>query len=58
MPMKKKLKPRPKAFEEQPEKAGVGRGWIKLVLAWTAVALPLAWGVFKTLEKAAVLFRG
>ena len=30
---------------------------IKLVLAWTFVSVPLAWGVYNTLEKAALLFK-
>lgn len=30
---------------------------IKLVLAWTFVSVPLLWGVFNTLEKAALLFK-
>jgi MFS family permease len=30
---------------------------LTLVLAWTAVGIPLAWGVAKTIEKAAVIFR-
>jgi hypothetical protein len=28
-----------------------------VVLAWLAVALPLLWGVWQTVKKAAVLFR-
>jgi hypothetical protein len=28
-----------------------------VVLAWLAVGLPLAWGVFVTLQKASLLFR-
>jgi hypothetical protein len=31
--------------------------WALVVLAWLAVGLPLAWGVFVTLQKAALLFR-
>jgi hypothetical protein len=31
--------------------------WALVVLAWLAVGLPLAWGVFVTLQKAAILFR-
>ena len=31
--------------------------WLAVVLAWTAVGVPLAWGVWITLEKAWVLFR-
>lgn len=30
--------------------------WIAVALAWTAVGIPLAWGVWITLEKAWVLF--
>lgn len=30
--------------------------WLYVVLAWALVAVPLAWGIFKTLQKAAVLF--
>ena len=30
---------------------------VKLALAWMAVAIPLAWGVWTTLSKAIVLFR-
>ena len=34
------------------------RSWVFVAAAWLAVGLPLAWGVYKTLEKAALLFRG
>ena len=37
-----------------PDKPG---NWAMVVLAWLAVGLPLAWGVFVTLQKAALLFR-
>lgn len=30
---------------------------VKLVLAWTLVSVPLAWGVYNTLIKAASLFQ-
>lgn len=30
---------------------------IKLALAWTFVSVPLAWGVYNTLQKATLLFR-
>ena len=40
---------------------GAGRpsttSWIAVILAWIAVGIPLAWGVWQTLRKAAVLFR-
>jgi hypothetical protein len=29
----------------------------QVVLAWLAVSIPLLWGVWQTLKKAAVLFR-
>jgi len=31
--------------------------WVAVALAWTAVGVPLAWGVFQTCLKAAALFR-
>lgn len=31
--------------------------WIAVALAWLVVGIPLLWGVFMTLEKAAPLFR-
>jgi len=38
--------------------AGRGAGqWGLVVLAWVAVGLPLLWGVWNTLLKAAALFR-
>jgi hypothetical protein len=38
--------------------AGHGAGqWGLVVLAWAAVGLPLLWGVWNTLLKAAALFR-
>jgi len=30
---------------------------VKLVLAWTFVGIPLIWGVWNTLAKAALLFQ-
>jgi hypothetical protein len=38
----------------EPERPG---NWGLVVLAWLAVGIPLAWGVFVTLQKAALLFR-
>lgn len=32
-------------------------GWMQVTVAWTLVGVPLAWGIYKTLEKALVLFR-
>ena len=31
--------------------------WVAVALAWTLVGLPLAWGVYKTLQTAVKLFR-
>jgi hypothetical protein len=31
--------------------------WVTVVLAWVLVAVPLLWGVWQTIKKAAVLFR-
>jgi hypothetical protein len=31
--------------------------WLLVALAWIAVGLPLLWGVWMTLKKAAQLFR-
>ena len=31
--------------------------WMAVAVAWTLVGIPLAWGVWTTLRKAAVLFR-
>lgn len=38
---------------------GIGRGGLdsKSALAWTAVGIPILWGVWMTLQKAAVLFQ-
>jgi len=32
-------------------------GWLLAAAAWTAVAIPMLWGVWMTLKKAAQLFR-
>ena len=32
-------------------------GWVKVAVAWLLVGVPLLWGVFMTLKKAAQLFR-
>ncbi len=31
--------------------------WVMVVLAWLPVTLPLLWGIWQTVKKAAVLFR-
>jgi hypothetical protein len=38
---------------EKPE----GSSWVIVVLAWLPVTLPLLWGIWQTVKKAAVLFR-
>jgi hypothetical protein len=32
-------------------------GWVLVVLAWSLVSIPLLWGIWQTVKKAAVLFR-
>jgi MFS family permease len=44
------------AREPDPGSTAQG-GAARLALAWLAVGIPLAWGVYKTLDKAIVLFR-
>lgn len=39
------------------ERATAGSSWIAVALAWIAVGVPMLWGVWMTLQKAAVLFR-
>jgi len=34
-----------------------GSNWAMVVLAWLPVTLPLLWGIWQTVKKAAVLFR-
>jgi hypothetical protein len=34
-----------------------GANWLIVVLAWLPVTLPLLWGIWQTVKKAAVLFR-
>jgi hypothetical protein len=34
-----------------------GGSWIIVALAWLPVTLPLLWGIWQTVKKAAVLFR-
>jgi hypothetical protein len=33
------------------------KDWLLVILAWLGVAIPLAWGIWQTVKKAAVLFR-
>ncbi len=37
--------------------ATAGSSWIAVALAWLAVGIPMAWGVWMTLKKALLLFR-
>jgi len=51
-------KPAPVRHAPAAQPAGGGAGQIvALVLSWTAVGLPLAWGVAETLNKALALFQ-
>lgn len=43
----------PQEQEQRPGRAS----WIVVALAWAAVGIPLAWGIWVTLEKSAALFR-
>jgi hypothetical protein len=31
--------------------------WVLVILAWSLVSIPLLWGIWQTVKKAAVLFR-
>jgi hypothetical protein len=42
--------------KEALERAGAS-SWLIVVLAWLPVTLPLLWGIWQTVKKAAVLFR-
>ncbi|MGI9211715.1 MAG: MFS transporter small subunit [Methylococcaceae bacterium] len=50
-----KPKPEPKGFKPNPSQSA----WtsLHLVLAYSGVLIPLGWGIFKTLQKAAILMR-
>jgi hypothetical protein len=39
------------------ERATGSTSWIVVALAWIAVGVPMSWGVWMTLKKAALLFR-
>lgn len=41
---------------EASDRPGAGNWWV-VVLAWLPVTLPLLWGIWQTVKKAAVLFR-
>ena len=32
-------------------------GWVLVAVAWTLVGIPLAWGIYKTLQTAMKIFR-
>ena len=44
------------ADTEYPETPQAG-GWVMVVLAWLPVTLPLLWGMWQTVKKAAILFQ-
>jgi hypothetical protein len=33
------------------------RDWLLVAFAWTLVGIPLAWGIYRTLRTALILFR-
>lgn len=33
------------------------RSWVTVAIAWTLVGIPLAWGIYRTLRSALILFR-
>lgn len=39
------------------ERATGSTSWLVVALAWVAVGVPMLWGVWMTLKKAALLFR-
>lgn len=43
--------------ERDPSSEPSDSGWAMVVLAWLPVTLPLLWGIWQTVKKAAVLFR-
>jgi hypothetical protein len=44
-------------IEHKPPAEHAAMSWVPVVLAWFLVAVPLLWGVWQTIKKAAVLFR-
>ena len=48
---------RPLVRPEVPENEEGSTNWAMVVLAWLPVTLPLLWGIWQTVKKAAVLFR-
>ena len=54
------IRPRPEAEERMADEGSVRpsrESWVMVALAWVAVGVPLLWGIWTTLQKAAVLFR-
>jgi hypothetical protein len=43
--------------QQEPGSAGGAGQWGLVVLAWTLVGVPLLWGIWNTLLKAAPLFK-
>ncbi|MBP2648006.1 MAG: hypothetical protein H6Q77_1630 [Gemmatimonadetes bacterium] len=43
--------------QEDEARATGGTSWFVLALAWIGVGVPMLWGVWMTLKKAALLFR-
>jgi hypothetical protein len=48
---------RPLVRQEVPESTPGSTNRTRVVLAWLPVTLPLLWGIWQTVKKAAVLFR-
>jgi hypothetical protein len=42
---------------EEPSFKPSPTSWLLVALAWSAVSIPLLWGIGQTVKKAAVLFR-
>lgn len=43
--------------QQRPEPVGSQGSWAAVAVAWVLVAVPLLWGVWNTLLKAAALFK-
>jgi hypothetical protein len=48
---------RPIVRSQVPDRVEGRSNWPVVVLAWLPVTLPLLWGIWQTVKKAAVLFR-
>jgi hypothetical protein len=51
------MRPRMAAPHAQPVAASSGGQLVLLAFSWVAMGLPLAWGVYETLQKTAALFK-